>query len=150
MPITKDIFDGFVGNLVAVITAEIGGAYCSPVSYVTVGLILCSMVCSCATLADVPSLAQDLMPVGALLNSPAISIMCNQAGCPNKGKFMTKPCPTTVIGTTTTKDGGATTKGNTTVVVGGPTTTVSMKLSSSSISSLSFVALAVALAARFF
>lgn len=70
MPITKTIFDDFVANLVATIMAEIG--------------------------ADVPSLTQDLAPVAALLSSPAITVMCNQPGCPNPAGYMAKVCPTAV------------------------------------------------------
>jgi len=55
MPITQSVFDLFVNSLVSVVTS--------------------------ALQADVQSLSADLAAVGALLNSPGVYEICNQADC---------------------------------------------------------------------
>lgn len=77
MPINKAMFDLFINSLVTVVKGALS--------------------------VDVPTLDADLVPVAALLGSPAITVICNQQDCPGtKGSYSQRICPTTQQITKTT------------------------------------------------
>jgi hypothetical protein len=76
MPITKALFDQFLNALADHATKNL------------------------ATV--VPDLNDDLAAIVALFNSDGVAKICNQDGCPKKGKFVPKTCVTVAPATTTT------------------------------------------------
>jgi hypothetical protein len=77
MPITKKLFDDFVTSLVNYAQKNLKGA--------------------------VPSLDEDLAAISALFGTPGVAKICNQDGCPTKGKYVARTCDTPTAQTTTNK-----------------------------------------------